>query len=285
MSNAPRSAATEFELCPAGPQQLVCSDYIDLGMENTAFRNQPVKMMHKVRLRFETAARNSKGKPYIVQRRFTWSMHPKSGLRKFLEQWIGRALTDHEASTFDFEAIIGWNGLTTITHNTKVNGTFADVGPMMGLWPGMQPISVDPEYVRAIHQPPPAAAPAPAPAAPPMPPGYPPPGYPPQQPQAPAGPQPPAYAPPLGYGPPPQGGPQPGYPPHGYPPQPMAPAPAPQPAGPPQHGAPTYAPYTQPPAAPAPPAPGQWPQTAPPAPAAPQPTWPTTPPKDEDLPF
>ena len=87
------SGGGTFKPCPTGLQQLVCCDVIDLGMVTSSY-NGEAKTMHKVSLRWQSAKLMSDGKPYLVQKRYTYSLHPKATLRKDLDGWRGKALTD-----------------------------------------------------------------------------------------------------------------------------------------------------------------------------------------------
>lgn len=165
MAVAPKSASGgAFELCPAGSQQLVCVDVVDMGIIDSKWNGQS-KPQHKVRLKFQSGLKMKDGKPYLVQRQFTWSMFKSAGLRKFLDLWFGRTFSDQEADAFDFDNLIGMNGWGNITHNQTSRGIFADIQGVMPLPPGM-PLLVPTDYVRVVDRPKaaPETAPGPAPA-------------------------------------------------------------------------------------------------------------------------
>lgn len=123
---------TDFELCPPGPQQLVCCDVMDHGLVMTRqYGNQPPKEMPKVTIRWQSSLLMRDGRPYIVQKRYTRSSHVKATLRKDLEAWRGKPFTDQEADDFDLERLIGVNCFANIVHMQKPRGIFAEVTSIM----------------------------------------------------------------------------------------------------------------------------------------------------------
>ena len=152
MATAPKSSTTgPFELCPQGGAQLVCCDVVDIGMVKSQYNGEE-KMQHKVRLKFQTNLKMKDGKPYLVQRQFTWSMYKSAGLRKFCEQWRGRPFSDQEADEFDFDRLIGVNGWGSIVHNQTKRGVFADIMSLVPMPPGLVPLVVS-DYIRVQDRP------------------------------------------------------------------------------------------------------------------------------------
>ena len=74
---------------------------IDIGTIPTEYQGEK-KMRALIRLKFElptvTKVFNpDKGEqPFVIERQFTKSLHEKSALRPFLDNWRGKALTDEE---------------------------------------------------------------------------------------------------------------------------------------------------------------------------------------------
>lgn len=155
-------ATGDFELCPGGAHHMVCCDVVDHGNIKVQYANK-TKIQHKITLRWLTVeSRTKDGKPYLVQRRFTCSLHPSSALRKYLEGWRGRPFTEDEANRFDLEVLIGVNGLGNVVHQQKPRGTFAEVVALMPLARGMKTATVqdcDPSYIRVQDRPTDSAAP------------------------------------------------------------------------------------------------------------------------------
>jgi hypothetical protein len=134
----------EFVPAPAGPQQAVCCDFIDLGVQPTEYGPK-----HRIELRWLLAEVNEDGKPFMVRNWYNVSFHEKAGLRLDIEAWLGRKLTDHERTEgFDVEWLIGKNCFLNVVHKVKENATFANVGAVMPLPKGLVPIDVPLDYVR-----------------------------------------------------------------------------------------------------------------------------------------
>jgi hypothetical protein len=109
----------KIDPAPEGLHQSVCIDVVDKGMQETGFGG----MAHKIQLRWFIEELNPKtGKPYMVSRKFTNSLHEKSALRPFLESWRGRKFTPEELDGFDLEKLIGANCQLQIIHNIKEGG-------------------------------------------------------------------------------------------------------------------------------------------------------------------
>jgi hypothetical protein len=131
----------EYSLCPAGAQQLVCVDVVDLGMQETQFGEKA-----KVRIVWQTAALDPKnGKPYRISGQYTNSLNEKATLRKTLESWLGRKLTlDEIENGFNPDTLlIGLNAFASIVHSAPnpQGGVFANIGSIMPIPPAMAKIS------------------------------------------------------------------------------------------------------------------------------------------------
>jgi len=129
---APPSAARP--LIEAGTHIARLVWIIDLGTHEETYPDG-VKILHKVRLSWETPEATAVFKeggeeqPFMVSKDFTFSMHEKSTLRKFMESWRGKALTNEEAAAFDFEKILGQPCLLTLNHKAskKSGAIYAEI--------------------------------------------------------------------------------------------------------------------------------------------------------------
>ena len=139
-----------FEPAPAGVHQAVCVDVVDLGVLDVSWQGQ-TKRQHKVNIAWQINEDRDDGKPFLVFKRYTLSLHEKSGLRKDLESWRGRKFTRDEEMGFDVEAVIGANCLLNITHNRVGDRTYANVVSIMPLAKGMPPIHAR-DYVRKVDR-------------------------------------------------------------------------------------------------------------------------------------
>jgi hypothetical protein len=139
----------DFEPAPPGPSAAVCIDVVDLGMQDSQFG-----IKHKVRVVWSLekrmkADRRSLGKPYIVQKTYSVSLHKKSTLRTDLEAWRGKAFDEKVlAQGFDLEGVLGKPAFLSIQHAERDGLTFANVVAIMPLPKGMPAPIADPEYVR-----------------------------------------------------------------------------------------------------------------------------------------
>jgi hypothetical protein len=88
------------------------------------------------------------GKPFVVSRRFTVSLHKKAALRAAIESWRGRVLTETEIRDgFDLESLIGSACLLNVVHVARDGTTFANVSSIMRLPRGMKALRAR-DYVR-----------------------------------------------------------------------------------------------------------------------------------------
>lgn len=142
-----RGGSSDFVPCPAGVHQAVCCDVVDLGMLDTTFGQK-----HKISIRWQVAEDMENGKPFLVQKRYTLSLHEKSTLRHDLESWRGRAFTEAESEGFDVETLLGANCMLNVMHKKgDKGGTFANIAAVMPLAKNMPKMSVR-GYVREIDR-------------------------------------------------------------------------------------------------------------------------------------
>lgn len=135
-----------FVVSPAGPQQAVCCDVIDLGVETNKFNG---KSQHKIRLRWLSEHTMPDGRPFMVQKKYTFSLNAKATLSKDLESWRGAPFTDAErAAGFDLERLIGKNCYLNVMHGHRAGNTYADVMTVMRCPKDRPVLAVPPDYVR-----------------------------------------------------------------------------------------------------------------------------------------
>lgn len=143
-------SSSSFKPCPVGVHQAVCCDVVDMGLLEVSWNGQ-TKKQHKVRLVWQVDELMDDGKPFIIQTRYTASLHEKSRLRKDLESWRGRAFTDGELQSFDLEVLLGVNCLLNVVHNTKGDNTYSNVAAIMPLQKTASKIHVT-NYTRVIDR-------------------------------------------------------------------------------------------------------------------------------------
>lgn len=143
-------SAGSFVPCPQGVHQAVCCDVVDMGNLEVVWNGQK-KVQHKIRIVWQVEELMDDDKPFIVQTRYTASLHEKSRLRKDLESWRGRAFTDAELKSFDLEVLLGVNCLLNVVQVTKDGKTYANVTAVMPLKKGMEKMSAS-NYTRVVDR-------------------------------------------------------------------------------------------------------------------------------------
>tara|TARA_R110002096_G_scaffold97694_7_gene217682 strand:- start:2334 stop:2840 length:507 start_codon:yes stop_codon:yes gene_type:complete len=108
----------EFPLCHDGLHSAVLVDAVDLGHQESKFGTK-----HKLSLVFETQLQDEEGNHFILAKRYTWSLHEKSNLRKDLERFRGHKLEASELKEgVDLEAYIGMSCNILVVHNEVEDG-------------------------------------------------------------------------------------------------------------------------------------------------------------------
>lgn len=110
---------------PEGIHPAVCVDVIDLGLETVEFQGES-KTVPKIRLVFETEARNQDGTVATASKKFTASLHPKAKLADFVGKWRGKAVEPNES--IDLSKLIGACCTLVISHQKGLTGnTYASI--------------------------------------------------------------------------------------------------------------------------------------------------------------
>lgn len=137
---------TDFIPAPEGLHNAVCVDVVNLGLVDTVWMNK-VRKVHKVRIAWELDSEMPDGKGrFVAMNRYTFSMDPKSNLRKALKSWRGQDFTQEEMNGFDLEKIVGASCQILITHTEKEGVTYANISSILKAAKKLQPSG---KYVRA----------------------------------------------------------------------------------------------------------------------------------------
>lgn len=115
-----------FEPIPEGDQLARCIKMTHLG--RIANKYQDGKIQDKVILTFEFPEHiieegEFKGKPMVLSSEYTLSLHEKSTLRKHVDKWRGKDLTEQEANALNIAVLIGQPCVIYIEHNKSKDGT------------------------------------------------------------------------------------------------------------------------------------------------------------------
>jgi hypothetical protein len=145
-------AGGNFTPAPSGTHAAVCVDVIDLGLIEVTYLGK-TQRKHKIVIAWQIDEDMDDGKPFLVRRRYTCSLHEKATLRRDLESWRGRAFNDKELEAFDLESLLSVGCLINVIHEQRNASTYANVASIMRLPKGMAPPSPR-DYVRVCDRPP-----------------------------------------------------------------------------------------------------------------------------------
>jgi len=149
---ASAGSGTTFVPAPQGVHRAVCVDVVDMGLLEVTWNNQK-KQQHKIRVVWQIDEAMDDGKPFIVQKRYTLSLHEKAQLRKDLESWRGKAFSDDEQKGFDVERLVGVSCMLNVMHVSRDGKTYANVTAVMPLHKGMSKLEPSADYVRVQDRP------------------------------------------------------------------------------------------------------------------------------------
>ncbi len=106
--------ASAGEVAPKGDQPAVCMHILDMGMENF---QEDMDFKHKVMFFWELGAKMADGRPFMLSKSYTLSLHPKSALGPDLARWRGSEFTPDElADGLDLEQFRGMGCLLEVIH-------------------------------------------------------------------------------------------------------------------------------------------------------------------------
>jgi hypothetical protein len=149
MSIIAKNNKRDFTPAPEGLWPAVCVDVVDKGMQKTPWGDT-----HKVEIRWvlsETMVNT--GKPFMVTKRYTLSLHEKSNLRRELETWRGKKFTGEESDAFDLEKLLGVNCQLQVIHNSSDDGSvYANVQAIVPAGRGMDKLLIPSDYIRACNR-------------------------------------------------------------------------------------------------------------------------------------
>lgn len=151
------SGGPSYKPAPDGPHSAVCCDVLYMGWKKTEWQGK-AREVEEVRLLFQIEERNEQGQRYVVGRTFTKSLSEKANLRKFLEQWRGRAFSEEELKGFQLLTLLGKTCMIQVKHAERNGRTYANIDTVMRLPRGTAPVAVV-DYVRVKDRKPAEQAP------------------------------------------------------------------------------------------------------------------------------
>ena len=140
---APVQEKAQRVLAPQGTHVARIVRLIDIGTIPTEWQGE-ARMTHKIWLDFELVDETYKfkdgedEKPFVLGRKYTFSMSEKASLRKIIEGIIGASLLEQEAVAFDVEQIVGKACLVNIKHNQVGDKTYANIETAAPLMKGQK---------------------------------------------------------------------------------------------------------------------------------------------------
>ena len=119
-----KESKKDFEVPEEGLYSGAGCDVRDLGMVTTQFGES-----HKVLISIQIDQKDSRGRFFVVAKRYTLSLHAKANLRRDLETWRGARFRPEELENgFDLEKLIDAPCQVQIAHNVKDDGaTYANI--------------------------------------------------------------------------------------------------------------------------------------------------------------
>lgn len=115
-----------FTPAPDGVHNAICVDVVDLGMVEGMYGEK-----HKLKIVWEIEDKMESGKPFIVSKRYTVSLHDKSTLRKDLKSWRGKDFTAEEMSGFELDDVIGVSCQLVVVHSEREGTVYSNVSNVL----------------------------------------------------------------------------------------------------------------------------------------------------------
>lgn len=137
------SNSQKRDIIPSGSYPARCISMIDIGTIPYEWQGEK-KSRTVIRLKFELPTLTKvfspdKGEqPYVIERQFTKSLHEKSALLPFLNNWRGKALTPDDCQSFDLSKLLEAECMLSIVHNSVGDKTYANIGGISTLPKGLE---------------------------------------------------------------------------------------------------------------------------------------------------
>lgn len=122
-----------------GVYMAVCVYSIDLGEQLCEYKDKGKSYNNQVQLVFEltgeTVEIDGKQEPRTLSRTFNFAQSKNSGLRKFVQSWFGKQLSDEAFAEFDTNDLVGMPAQLSVILNES--GEYANIDGIMQLPKGM----------------------------------------------------------------------------------------------------------------------------------------------------
>ena len=137
----PQASGGDFELCPSGNYVATCYRVIDLGTQEVTYEGD-TKHQRKIYIGWEMPTeRMETAECFVIGKRYTYSSHEKSTLRKHLESWRNKRFVDSDFGPggFHIRKLIGVSCMLQIVHTERDGKTYANVEAVTNMPKGVTP--------------------------------------------------------------------------------------------------------------------------------------------------
>lgn len=152
----PKSDSTNFELTPAGTFTARCYRFIDLGSHEQKYQGESKGLKRLVMIGFELVDEfMSDGRPFSIHKRYTWSTHEKSAMRKDLESWRGAKFNENDFGEggFNVRNLLGVPCTLTIVHQENGDSNYANIASIGKVMKGIQlPDQINPSVFFGLER-------------------------------------------------------------------------------------------------------------------------------------
>ena len=138
---APAGNNTSRQIAPEGAYMARCYQIVDLGttMQTGQFPGKKRKVQFIFELPTETTEfeKGEGEKPFYARSIYNLSMNEKAVMRRDIEAWAGKKMSNEIANDFDIFTLLGRTCMLNITHVTKGDATYANIMSISPMPKGM----------------------------------------------------------------------------------------------------------------------------------------------------
>lgn len=152
----PENKGGDFTPCPDGNHIATCIRVIDLGTQKWDYQGQ-TKTGRKVLITWEIPDElMDDGRPFTINKKYTFSSHEKANMRKDLESWRGVPFKDSDfgAGGFDIKNLLEKGCMLNVVHNPKDGTVYANIASIARLPKGVNaPLTINPTVYFDLDKP------------------------------------------------------------------------------------------------------------------------------------